>query len=143
LNLDVYSRFIGSTTAVPTIAWIFGGSLIYGDSTVYQNLNSLAIAGNIVLVSINYRLNAHGFLALPALSRKDPSGVSGNYGFEDQQLGLDWIQRNIHNFGGDPSRVTLMGQSSGATSIFMHLMSRRSNGLFQGRKEAVQQFPMV
>ena len=81
-------------------------------------------------VSINYRLNGFGFMALPDLGTVDPRGVSGNYGFLDQQLGLRWVQDNIAAFGGDASRVTVWGQSSGGTSVLALLASPASNGLF-------------
>ncbi len=108
------------------------GSLIVGYSEWYGNLVSLALSKKIVLVSLNYRLNSFGFLAHEALGSVDPRGVSGNYGILDQQLALQWVQRNIGSFGGNPARVTLIGQSSGGTSIFALLSSPGSVGLFHG-----------
>eukprot|EP01079_Euglenida_sp_SAG-EU17-18_P001762 gene1762-2910_t len=86
--------------------------------------------GKLIVVAMNYRLNALGFMALPALSATDPRGVSGNYGVLDQQLAMRWVQKNIAVFGGDPNRVTVIGQSSGGTSIFALLASPSSVGLF-------------
>ena len=108
------------------------GSLIAGFSTSYDNLTTMAASGKVVLVAINYRLTAFGFLAHPALGAADPRGVSGNYGIMDQQLALQWVQDNIGAFGGDASSVTLIGQSSGGTSIFALLSSPGSSGLFHG-----------
>ena len=123
---------------------------MFGSSTSYPHLQTLAETGQIVLVSLNYRLAAFGFLAHPALSAADPRGVSGNYGILDQQQALQWVQRNIGAFGGDVGRVTVLGQSSGGetthtlaihgctdvmdagTSIFALLSSPGSRGLFQG-----------
>ena len=86
---------------------------------MYQNLQRLAASDQVVLVALNYRLNAFGFLAHAALSAADPRGVSGNYGLLDQQLALQWVQRNIGGFGGDAGRVTLIGQSSGGGAACM------------------------
>jgi len=83
------------------------------------------------LVVLQYRLNTLGFMALQELS-DEQGGVSGNYGIMDQQMALKWVQENIVFFGGDPDRVTLLGHSSGGTSIFALLSSPASNGLFHG-----------
>jgi carboxylesterase type B len=106
------------------------GSLVSGYAEWYGNLQTLALGGQVLLISINYRLGAFGFLAHPVLGEVDPRGVSGNYGILDQQLALQWVQRNAHNFGGDPGQVTLIGQSSGGTSIYALLSSPHSVGLF-------------
>lgn len=73
-------------------------------------MSTLAAKTNTIGVCIQYRLNVFGFLATSSLSAADPRGTSGNYGFIDQQVGLQWIQRYISAFGGDPTRVLLMGQ---------------------------------
>ena len=83
-----------------------------------------------VLVSLNYRLGALGFLATPNEGGDAKYDLSGNYGLLDQQLGLRWVQDHIQAFGGDPSRVLLFGQSAGAMSIVCHLASPASHGLF-------------
>jgi para-nitrobenzyl esterase len=114
LTLDIHTKF-KKTDRVPVIVFLHGGSLIFGDSTVYQNIENLANDGDVVLITVQYRLNAHGFLAIPALDDR-------NFGFADQQLALRWVQENVGDFGGDSTRVTLMGQSSGSTSVYMHLM---------------------
>ena len=105
---------------------------MFGSSSMYSNVKNLAASGKMVVVAINYRLTAFGFLATSALGSADPRGVSGNYGILDQQLALQWVQDNIANFGGDPDSVTLIGQSSGGTSIFALLSSPASQGLFHG-----------
>ena len=132
LSVDVYKRFLGAQTPVPVIVWLHGGSLIAGYTTRYANLTQLALAGDIVLVSVGYRLNAFGFMAHPVLSSADPRGTSGNYGIMDQQAALRWVQSSIGGFGGDPKSVTVLGQSSGGTSIFALLSSPGSVGLFHG-----------
>jgi len=82
-----------------------------------------------VVVTINYRLGALGFLAHPALASR-PGGPSGNYGHMDQQAALRWVQHNIGRFGGDEDNVTIAGESAGALSVLVHLVSRGSRGLF-------------
>jgi para-nitrobenzyl esterase len=83
-----------------------------------------------VVVTVNYRLGAVGFLSHPALATR-PGGPSGNYGLMDQQAALRWVRDNIRQFGGDPRRVTIGGQSSGGLDVLAHLVSKGSRGLFQ------------
>eukprot|EP00008_Paramoeba_atlantica_P008171 CAMPEP_0201476066 /NCGR_PEP_ID=MMETSP0151_2-20130828/1352_1 /ASSEMBLY_ACC=CAM_ASM_000257 /TAXON_ID=200890 /ORGANISM="Paramoeba atlantica, Strain 621/1 / CCAP 1560/9" /LENGTH=387 /DNA_ID=CAMNT_0047856343 /DNA_START=805 /DNA_END=1968 /DNA_ORIENTATION=+ len=82
----------------------------------------------VVLVSVNYRLGAFGFLGSEALRASD--GSTGNYGVQDQRLALQWVQDNIEQFNGDPSKVMLFGQSAGSGSTAFHVASKRSSGLF-------------
>ena len=83
-----------------------------------------------VVVTINYRLGALGFLAHPALASR-PGGSAGNYGLMDQQAALRWVQRNIARFGGDPDNVTIAGQSAGGLSVLAQMVSPGARGLFQ------------
>ena len=101
-----------------------------GSTASYPGLGKLAQLEDIVLVVPDYRIAAFGFLAHPCLELDDPRGVSGNYGLLDQQLALRWVQDNVAHFGGDPARVTVLGQSSGGTSILGLLASPHSAGLF-------------
>ena len=87
-------------------------------------------ADGTVVVTINYRLGALGFLAHPALASR-PGGTAGNYGLMDQQAALRWVQRNIAQFGGDPHNVTIAGQSAGGLSVLAQLVSPGARGLFQ------------
>eukprot|EP00927_Polykrikos_kofoidii_P043110 TRINITY_DN37178_c0_g1_i1.p1 TRINITY_DN37178_c0_g1~~TRINITY_DN37178_c0_g1_i1.p1 ORF type:complete len:598 (-),score=63.73 TRINITY_DN37178_c0_g1_i1:70-1863(-) len=136
LTLDVFVQphILASSPArsVPVIAWIYGGSLVHGSTNSYAGLEGLAARGEIVLVAMNYRLTAFGWLTLPELDVLDPRGVSSNRGLMDIQEALRWIKRNVHTFGGDPGRVTLLGQSSGGTAILGLLASTQSRGLFAG-----------
>ena len=91
----------------------------------------LVVEGDVIVVTINYRLGALGFLAHPALSEESPYGGSGNYGLMDQQLALQWVQRNIAQFGGNPHQVTIFGESAGGLSVHAHLASPLAEGLFQ------------
>lgn len=85
---------------------------------------------NVIVVAVEYRVASLGFLAMDELLKAD--GTTGNYGVQDQTMGLKWVQANIHNFGGDPSRVTIAGESAGAFSVAWHLASKASAGLFHG-----------
>ncbi|XP_070577224.1 acetylcholinesterase-like [Ptychodera flava] len=110
----------------PVLVWIHGGSFFWGAASLDSHDGSiLAAVEKVVVVTINYRLGAFGFLAL------NISDAPGNMGLTDQVLALDWIQQNIENFGGDPERVTLVGQSAGAASVVYHLSSPASRHKFR------------
>ena len=99
---------------------------------LYRLINGTTLAKKgVIVVTTNYRLGPLGFLAHPDLDNESPNNVSGNYGILDQVAALQWVQRNIGAFGGDPSRVTIFGQSAGAESVLIHLVSPRSKGLYQ------------
>jgi carboxylesterase type B len=105
--------------------WIHGGAFISGtgnDPTV--DGANIASRGDVVLVAINYRLGTLGFLAL------DDGITKGNYGFADQINALEWVRRNIKDFGGDPNRITVFGQSAGAGSVRAMLASPKTQGMF-------------
>ena len=133
LYLNVWTPTLDSSMKLPVMVWIHGGSLVFGSSSAPGSSPNAEFVSsmNIVAVSISYRVNAFGFLSLDILSKQSKSGTSGNYGFMDQILALRWVKNNIGRFGGDPNRVTLVGSSSGGTSIFGLLASRQANGLFQ------------
>ena len=114
----------------PVMVWIHGGALVVGESDDYD-ATRLVEQGDVIVVTINYRLGTLGFLAHPALTAESPDHVSGNYGLLDQQEALRWVQRNIRSFGGDPSRVTTFGESAGGLSVHSQLASPTSHGLFQ------------
>ena len=129
LNLTVWTPD-GATpdTPRPVMVWIHGGGFLNGSSDIY-NARSLATRGDIVIVTINYRLGALGFLAHPALA--GPDDDPGNYGLADQQAALRWVRANIAGFGGDPDKVTIAGESAGAMSVCNHLVAPESAGLFR------------
>jgi para-nitrobenzyl esterase len=106
----------------PVFVWIHGGALTSGASNLSMYDGASVAARGVVFVSINYRLGILGYLAHPELSAQSPERVSGNYGLKDQIEALRWIQRNIAAFGGDPTNVTIAGESAGALSV-MHLMT--------------------
>jgi para-nitrobenzyl esterase len=107
----------------PVLVWVHGGGLANGAGSDYD-ARRLAVGGGIVVVTVNYRLGALGFLGLGALPG------SGALGLQDQQAALRWVRRNIAGFGGDPARVTLAGESAGAQSSCGQLVSPGAAGLF-------------
>jgi para-nitrobenzyl esterase len=115
---------------LPVMVWFHGGALLVGESDDYDA--SRLVQRGVVVVTVNYRLGALGFLAHPALTAESPDGASGNYGLMDQQEALRWVQRNIRRFRGDPGRVTIFGESAGGLSVHSHLASPGSAGLFHG-----------
>lgn len=117
---------------LPVLVYIHGGAFQYGSST-QQVYDGSAFAGRgVVVVTINYRLGVFGFLAHPSLSAENERHTSGNYALLDQLKALQWVHDNVSAFGGDPARVTLMGESAGSVSICALLSSPLAEGLFQG-----------
>ncbi|WP_369639891.1 carboxylesterase/lipase family protein, partial [Nocardia sp. JMUB6875] len=113
---------------LPVMVWIHGGSLQVGAGSMYGAAPLVSQAdGDAIVVTLNYRLGALGFLAASALDEGE--GV-GDYGLMDQQAALRWVQRNIAAFGGDPNRVTVDGESAGGISICAHMATPSSAGLF-------------
>jgi para-nitrobenzyl esterase len=115
---------------LPVVVWIYGGAFNVGSasSPIYSG-EPLAGKG-VIYVALNYRLGVFGFLAHPELTAESGHSASGNWGFLDQVAGLKWVQRNIAAFGGDPSNVTLAGQSAGSMSINNLQASPLAKGLF-------------
>ena len=111
----------------PVMVWIHGGSFTGGSGKTYDG-KWLVSRGDIIVVTVNYRLGTLGFLAHPALG---PPGEVGNYGLQDQQAALRWVRDNIADFGGDPAKVTVAGQSAGGMSVCDHLVAPGSKGLFR------------
>ncbi|MDG2305311.1 MAG: carboxylesterase family protein [Candidatus Binatia bacterium] len=118
----------------PVMVWIHGGGFTSGDGRHYTgatNGRTIAAETGTIVVTLNYRLGQLGFLAHHALTNEDPSRPSsGNYGLEDQVAALEWIERNIAAFGGDPENVTIFGESAGGISVCALLASPLSGGLF-------------
>jgi para-nitrobenzyl esterase len=110
------------------MVWIHGGALAVGESNEFDATK--LVQRGVVVVTLNYRLGALGFLAHPALTGESPDRISGNYGFQDQQAALKWVQRNIRAFGGNPEKVTVFGESAGGLSTFVNLVSPAARGLF-------------
>ncbi len=132
LYLNIWTPAKSSKEKIPVLVWIYGGGFSFGStSDPVHNGEHLARKG-VVLVSIAYRVGQLGFLAHPELSAENPDHVSGNYGLLDQIAGLQWIQRNIAAFGGDPNKVTIFGESAGGIAVSMLCASPLAKGLIHG-----------
>ncbi|MEX2115009.1 MAG: carboxylesterase family protein [Pirellulales bacterium] len=131
LYLNVWTSAERSDEKLPVMVWIHGGALTRGSGSlpIYDG-TSLAKQG-VVLVTLNYRLGPFGYLSHPLLSKESPHGASGNYGVLDQIAALQWVQRNIVAFGGDPTRVTIFGESAGSWSVCALLATPLAEGLLQ------------
>lgn len=131
LYLNVYApKTAAQGSKLPVLVWIHGGSFTNGAGSDYDG-SVLAEKYGLVVVTLNYRLGALGFLALPRLDVEAPGGASGNYGLLDQQAALRWVRDNVAAFGGDPQSVTLAGESAGGLSVCAQLASPSAAGLFQ------------
>jgi para-nitrobenzyl esterase len=115
---------------LPVMFWIYGGGFVNGGSSPAVYDGSKFAAKGVILVSANYRLGRFGFFGFPELSKENPDGMLGNYGFMDQIAALKWVQRNIAAFGGDPANVTIFGESAGGFSVNMLLTSPIAENLF-------------
>lgn len=131
LFLNIWTTQPGRRPKLPVIVYFHGGSNTAGYSQLDPLGPALSPMG-IVFVSANYRLGPFGFLAHPALTSESGHHSSGNYGLLDQIEALKWVRENIVHFGGDPRRVTVMGQSSGAVDICLLMASPLATGLFRG-----------
>ena len=129
LHLNVTTPARRGARNLPVMVWVHGGSFVYGNGANYD-ASKLAVMGDVVVVTINYRLGPLGFLANPALSAERPQQGSGNLALQDQQAALRWVQANAAAFGGNPRNVTLFGESAGAASVCANLASPASAGLF-------------
>ena len=114
----------------PVMMWIHGGAFQNGYGHEQEFDGEAFCRRGVILVTVTYRLGALGFFAHPALSRRSPHAVSGNYGILDQIHALRWIRENIAAFGGDPDNVTIFGQSSGGASVRTLAVSPLARGLF-------------
>ncbi len=112
----------------PVMVWIHGGAFVSGSGSEAGYNPTRLVRENVVVVTLNYRIGALGFLPHPALT--DEAGESGNYGLMDQQKALQWVQDNIAAFGGNPNNVTIFGESAGGHSVYTHMVAPGSNGLF-------------
>lgn len=129
LYLNVWVANFGVARKLPVMVWIHAGGNIAGTGEFPPFGFTLARKG-VVLVSINYRLGALGFLAHPALTAESPHRASGNYGILDQIAALQWVQGNIARFGGDPGNVTIFGESAGGVMACYLMASPLARGLF-------------
>ena len=126
LYLNIWTKAESSSEKLPVLVWIHGGGWRFK-----ATYDGDAFASNgAVLVSVNYRMNAFGWMAHPALSAESENNVSGNYGVLDHLAALEWVQNNIEQFGGDKDNVTIFGESAGGGSMYSLLATPAAEGLF-------------
>lgn len=131
LYLNIWTPAGSRDDKLPVLIWYFGGAYQWGYTAEMEfNGERLARRG-IIVVSVNYRLGAFGFLAHPGLTAQDPGNPS-NFGLLDQQAGLRWVYENIASFGGDPENITLAGQSAGGNSVLQQLCNQENQSLIKG-----------
>ncbi len=130
LYANVWKPMKPKAKKLPVIVWIYGGGFVNGGSSPPTYTGARLAKQGVVVVSFNYRLGRFGFFAHPALSRETGDGVQGNDGFMDQLAALQWVRRNVAAFGGDPSQVTIYGESAGGMSVNTLLTSPMAQGLF-------------
>lgn len=123
LNVKTPVSALEGDASLPVMMWIHGGAYVEGSGHVYPGENFTVLAKEqVVLVTINYRLGALGFLASPEIQATTSDGSAGNFGIQDQRMAMAWVKDNIAAFGGDGESITIFGQSAGGNSIMNHLV---------------------
>lgn len=130
LYLNVWTPAVSADEKLPVFVWYFGGGLQVGHTAEMEFDGERIARRGIVVVTVNYRLNAFGFLSHPEITAESPDAPA-NFGHLDQQAGTQWVKRNIAAFGGDPDQITIGGQSAGGGSVLSQLTSPQNEGLFQ------------
>ncbi|WP_308310633.1 carboxylesterase family protein [Streptomyces sp. GbtcB6] len=129
LNLNIWTSATGSGGSRPVLVWLYGGAqALWSGQEIYNG--SLLASKGVVVVTLDHRVGPLGGLAHPELTAESGYGSSGNWGILDVVAALEWVQRNIGAFGGDPDRVTLAGWAQGASIVNILLASRRAKGLY-------------
>ncbi|HTV05105.1 MAG TPA: carboxylesterase family protein [Acidobacteriaceae bacterium] len=131
LSLNVWTPSDAKKGNLPVMVWIFGGGYKAGGTSEPRQDGQFLAHRNVVVVSMNYRLGIFGFLALPDLTAESPYHASGNYGLMDQNAAIEWVQKNIARFGGDPHNITIFGESAGSFSVSTLMASPLSRDRFQ------------
>ncbi len=131
LYLNVWTPAHSSGQKLPVMVWIYGGGFVNGGSSPAVYAGTHFAQGGVVFVSFNYRVGRFGFFGFPALTRQQAGKALGNYAYMDQIAALEWVQRNIAAFGGNPRDVTVFGESAGGGSVMMLLTSPVTGGLFE------------
>lgn len=131
LYLNVWTPAKKTDEKLPVLVWYFGGGFQWGYTAEMEFDGERLASRGIIVVSVNYRLGAFGFLSHPEITAEAPE-APGNFGFLDQQAGLRWVARNIAAFGGDPDRITIAGQSAGGASVMNQLTCEQNFGLIKG-----------
>jgi para-nitrobenzyl esterase len=130
LYLNVWTPAKSANEKLPVLVYFYGGGAVAGDGSEPRYDGQSMAEHGIVAITVNYRLGVFGFLTLPELTAESPYHGSGDYAYLDQNAALKWVQKNIAAFGGDPSRVTIGGESAGSTSVSVQVASPLSKGLF-------------
>src|SRR6476620_11622090 len=132
LYLNVWTPAKTGSEKLPVLVYFYGGGFMAGDgSELRYDGESMARKG-IVAVTVNYRLGIFGFLSHPELTKESPHHASGNYGLLDQSAALQWVQKNIAAFGGDPKKITIAGESAGSFSVSAQMASPLSKNIIAG-----------
>ena len=132
LYLNVWTPAKRNTSGLPVLVYFYGGGFSAGDGSEPRYDGARMATKGIVTVTVNSRLHIFGFYAHPELSKEAPYKASGNYGLMDQAAALQWVQKNIAAFGGDPKRVTIAGESAGSASVSAQMISPLSRNLIAG-----------
>lgn len=130
LYLNVWAPTPAKPGNLPVLVYFHGGGFAYGDGSEPRYDGAHLAARGMIVVTVNYRLGAFGFMSHPDAARESSTGGAGNYGLLDQQAALRWVRDNIAQFGGDPRQVTIGGETTGATAVSAHMASPLSRGLF-------------
>ena len=130
LFVNVWTPAKRASERLPVMVWIHGGGFTAGTPAEQLYHGEWLASKGVVVVSVGYRLGVFGFLAHPGLSVESDHHVSGNYGLLDMIAGLQWVQKNVAAFGGDPGRVTIFGESAGAIAVSQLCVSPLAKGLF-------------
>src|SRR6187455_84151 len=132
LYLNVWTPAKRNTKDLPVLVYFYGGGNVAGDASEPRYDGESMAKKGIVVITCNYRLNIFGFFSHPELSAESPYKASGNYGLLDQVAALQWVQKNIAAFGGDPKKVTIAGESAGSISVSYQMASPLSRKLIAG-----------
>ncbi len=131
LYLNVWTPAKSADANLPVMVWIHGGGFAAGSASVGREDGEMLAKKGVVVVSMNYRLGIFGFFSYPALAKESRDNASGNYGLLDQVAALQWVQKNIAAFGGNPHNVTIFGESAGSFSVSALIASPLARGLFE------------
>jgi para-nitrobenzyl esterase len=132
LYLNVWTPAKSARDKLPVLVYFYGGGFAAGDGSEPRYDGESMAAKGVVTLTVNYRLNVFGFMAHPELTKESPHHASGNYGLMDQAAALQWVRKNIAAFGGDPSRVTIAGESAGSFSVSAQMINPMAKGLIAG-----------
>ncbi len=132
LYLNIWTPAKSANDRLPVLVYFYGGGFIAGDGSEFRYDGESMARKGIVTITVNYRLTVFGFFAHPELTKESPHHASGNYGLLDQAAALNWVQKNITAFGGDPKKITIAGESAGSFSVSAQMASPLSKNIIAG-----------